>query len=117
LDGIPLAIEIAASVTAVLGFEEALRSLDEQSSLINMDRRSVVPRQRSLFSTIDWSYNLLSKAEQSALQQIACFAGTFSLDAGTAVASGDQLSASVARDAIIGLSRRSLLSSDPHATH
>ncbi|MFH1345517.1 MAG: winged helix-turn-helix domain-containing protein [Pseudomonadota bacterium] len=117
LDGIPLAIEIAASVTAVLGFEEALRSLDEQSSLINMDRRSVVPRQRSLFLTIDWSYNLLSKAEQSALQHIACFAGTFSLDAGIAVASGDQLSASVAHDAITGLSRRSLLSSDPHATH
>jgi len=116
LDGIPLAIEIAASVTAVLGFEEAIRSLNERSSLINMDRRSIVPRQRSLFSTIEWSYNLLSEAEQSALRQIACFAGTFSLDAGIAVATGGQLGASAARDAIIGLSRRSLLSSDPRST-
>jgi predicted ATPase len=115
LDGIPLAIEIAASVTAVLGFEEALRSLNEQSSLINIDRRSVVPRQRSLFSTIDWSYKLLSEAEQSVLRHIACFAGPFSLDAGIAVASSERFHASAARDAIIGLSRRSLLSSDPNA--
>ncbi|MCA1451614.1 winged helix-turn-helix domain-containing protein [Bradyrhizobium sp. BRP22] len=117
LDGIPLAIEIAASIAAVLGFEEALRSLNEKSSVINIDRRSAVPRQRSLFSTIDWSYNLLSNAEQSVLRQIACFAGPFSLDAGIAVASGDPLNASAARDAIIGLSRRSLLSSDPESTH
>jgi predicted ATPase/DNA-binding winged helix-turn-helix (wHTH) protein len=117
LDGIPLAIEIAASIAAVLGLEEALRSLDEKSSMINVDRRSVVPRQRSLFSTIDWSYNLLSKAEQFALRQIACFAGTFSLDAGIAVASGDQLSVSAAHDAITGLSRRSLLSFDPESTY
>ncbi|MGM4891478.1 ATP-binding protein [Tardiphaga sp. 839_C3_N1_4] len=117
LDGIPLAIEIAASIAAVLGFEETLRSLNEKSSVINVDRRSTVPRQRSLFSTIDWSYNLLSEAEQSALRHIACFAGTFSLDAGIAVASSDQLCASAARDAIIGLSHRSLLSSDPDSIH
>jgi predicted ATPase/DNA-binding winged helix-turn-helix (wHTH) protein len=116
LDGIPLAVEIAASIAAVLGFDEALRSLNEKSSVINIDRRSVVPRQRSLFSTIDWSYNLLSKAEQFALRQVACFAGTFSLDAGISVASGNQLCVSAARDAITGLSRRSLLSFDPEST-
>lgn len=117
LDGIPLAIEIAASMTAVFGLQQVLRSLDEQSSLINvaLDRRSTVPRQRSLSSTIDWSYHLLSKEEQSALRRIACFAGGFSIEAGIAVTSGGQDVADDAREAIVGLSRRSLLSSDSHA--
>lgn len=119
LDGVPLAIEIAASMTAVLGLQQVLRSLDEQSSLINikLDRRSVVPRQRSLFSTIDWSYHLLSKEEQSTLRRTACFAGAFSIEAGIAVTSSDQSTVQNAREAILGLSRRSLLSAESHATH
>ncbi|MBR1123038.1 winged helix-turn-helix domain-containing protein [Bradyrhizobium lablabi] len=118
LDGIPLAIEIAASMTAVLGFQQVLRSLDEQSSLLNirLDRRSAVPRQRSLFSTIDWSYSLLSKDEQAALRRLACFAGAFSIDAGIAVTSDDHRSANDAREVILGLSRRSLLYFDSHST-
>lgn len=117
LDGIPLAIEIAASMTAVLGLQRVLRSLDEQSSLINikLDRRGAVPRQQSLFSTIAWSYNLLSREEQAALRKIACFAGPFPIDAGVAVTGGDQLGADDPREAILGLSRRSLLSSDANS--
>lgn len=115
VDGVPLGIELAASMAAVLGVSQVHRSLGEQTAILNMDRRSIVPRQRSLFATIDWSYNLLSQWEQSALKRIAAFAGPFTLEAGAIVARGGELDVAKARDAILGLAQKSILSFDPTA--
>ncbi|WPO42533.1 ATP-binding protein [Tardiphaga sp. 42S5] len=111
LEGIPLAIELAASMIATLGLSQVLRSLDESAPLITIDRRSTTPRQRSLFATIEWSYNLLSDEEQSTLKCLSCFAGPFTVEAGVTVAQGDNRTPDSSRDAILALARKSLLAS------
>ncbi len=109
LDGIPLAIEMAASMVVVLGIEDVRRGLDERFSVLSMDRRTVVPRQRSLAATIDWSYSLLPEREQAVLRRLACFAGDFTLDAAIAVASDDEMDVPSVRNAVIQLANKSLL--------
>lgn len=109
LDGIPLAIELAASTVDVLGIKEVERSLGESFSLLNIDRRAVVPRQRSMAATIDWSYNLLPQRAQAVLNSLSCFAGSFTLEAAIAVAGNDDLDAGAVRDAVVTLARKSLV--------
>jgi predicted ATPase/DNA-binding winged helix-turn-helix (wHTH) protein len=86
LDGIPLAIEFAAARAATLGIEHVAARLGERFALLTIGRRTALPRHRTLRATLDWSYRLLSSAEQALLNCLAIFAGTFSLDAACAVA-------------------------------
>jgi hypothetical protein len=86
LDGIPLAIELAAARAATLGIEHVAARLDERFALLTNGRRTALPRHRTLRATLDWSYRLLSDAERDLLNFLAIFAGTFSLDAACAVA-------------------------------
>jgi predicted ATPase len=88
LDGLPLAIELAASVAAVLGVAEVSSHLDEDAGLLRHPSRSAPQRHRTLEATLDWSYGLLTPAEKDLLKTVACFKGTFSLLAAQAVASG-----------------------------
>ena len=80
LDGIPLAIELAAARTAHLGVDDLAARLDERFWLLTGSRRSVA-RHRTLRATMDWSYGLLSAREQAALRATAVFVGDFDVDA------------------------------------
>jgi predicted ATPase len=117
LDGIPLAIELAASNVGVLGIDEVRRRLDERSSMLSMERRTAVVRQRSMGATIDWSYKLLPEKEKAVLCRLASFTGPFSLQAAIAVACDDELSAMAVHEAVSALTNKSFLVLDkPVAT-
>lgn len=81
LDGIPLAIELAAARVKVLSVEQIAERLDERFRLLASTSRTVQPRHRSLQAMMDWSYDLLSSAERLVLQGLSVFAGSFTLDA------------------------------------
>jgi predicted ATPase len=89
LDGLPLAVELAAARIKVLGSEEILRRLDHRLDVLRTTARDVPARQRTLRTTIDWSYHLLRDEEKDLLAHLAVFAGSFDLAAAEAVAAGD----------------------------
>ena len=88
LDGIPLAIELAAPRLKVLKPEVLLARLDDQLHLLTAGSRMAAPRQQTLRAAIEWSYALLSEAEQAMLCRLGVFAGSFTLEAVAAVAAG-----------------------------
>jgi predicted ATPase len=81
LDGIPLAIELAAARAVALGVEELAARLDDRFQLLTGGRRTAVPRHQSLQATHDWSYELLTLSERAVLRRLAVFRGAFGLDA------------------------------------
>jgi predicted ATPase len=89
LDGIPLAIELAARWIPVLTVGEICERLDSRFELLVLGGRTTPNRQRSLREAIDWSYELLAPSEQRALRRLSVFAGAFDLTAATAVCAGD----------------------------
>jgi predicted ATPase/DNA-binding CsgD family transcriptional regulator len=93
LDGIPLAIELAAARARVLTPRQIAARLDDRFSLLTDGSRIALPRQRTLRATIDWSYDLLAEPEQAMLRRLAVFAGGCTLEAVETVASdlGDTL--------------------------
>ena len=109
LDGIPLAIEMAASMVGTIDLVAIRRSLDQRFSLLDDDRPAANPRQRSLFSAIDWSYHLLPLNERAVLRRLARFADAFTLDAAVAAAADDATDVSVVREAIVALANKSFL--------
>jgi predicted ATPase/DNA-binding winged helix-turn-helix (wHTH) protein len=115
LDGIPLAIEIAAAQAPILGLEPLSALLDDRFRLM-MDRgRTTLPRHRTLRATLDWSFDLLGEAEQVALCSFAVFAGGFTLDAALAVCSPDA-APMLAMGIVASLVRKSLIVADIDAT-
>lgn len=85
LDGIPLAIEIAAAQTRALPVEAIAERLGQRFAWLNRQIAGTMPRQRTLHTLIDWSYGLLNKQERSVLRQLAVFAGGWTLEAAEAV--------------------------------
>ncbi|MCI0475311.1 MAG: NB-ARC domain-containing protein, partial [Anaerolineales bacterium] len=81
LDGIPLAIELAAARLKVLSTQEIAARLDDRFNLLTGGSRTELPRHQTLRATMDWSYDLLSDAERSLLRRLSVFAGGFSLEA------------------------------------
>ncbi|MFK3691080.1 winged helix-turn-helix domain-containing protein [Agrobacterium tumefaciens] len=86
LDGIPLAIELAASRVSSLGLKSVLGSLDNPLSILRRGRRTAPPRQQTLRATLDWSYESLETDEKELFAIIAVFPGTFSDQSAEAVA-------------------------------
>ncbi|MFZ3498447.1 ATP-binding protein [Streptomyces sp. 5.8] len=90
LDGIPLALELAATRVRVLGVEALAERLHDRFRLLNQVRRDAPARQRTLRATIDWSWELLSPAEATVLRRLSVFAGGFTVEAAEGVcADGD----------------------------
>lgn len=87
LDGIPLAIELAAARMRVLSIEQIAERLDHAFLLLTGGSRTAMPRQQTLKATIDWSYNLLSPAERMLLLRLSIFSGGWTLGAAEAVCS------------------------------
>jgi len=100
LDGIPLAIELAAVRTATLGIEVLAASLDDRFGLLTGGWRMALPRHQTLRATLDWSYELLSEPERVILYRLAVFAGAFSLGAAGAVAANSELAQSEVVDGL-----------------
>ena len=87
LDGIPLAIELAAARVKVLSVDEIAARLDDCFSLLTAGSRTAIPRHQTLRATIDWSYDLLTGAEQILFRRLSVFAGGFTLEAAEVVCS------------------------------
>ncbi len=85
LDGIPLAIELAAARVKVLPAEEIASRLGDQFKLLTGSRRTSLPRHQTLRAAMDWSYDLLSEHERAMLRQLAVFAGGWTLEAAEAI--------------------------------
>lgn len=109
LDGLPLAIELAAAWVALLRPEEILARLDQRFRLLVVERRSSLPRHQTLKATIDWSYALLSDPERALLRRLAVFAGSFTTGSACAVFSGGNADEPDAIPLMLGLVDKSLI--------
>jgi predicted ATPase/DNA-binding winged helix-turn-helix (wHTH) protein len=89
LDGIPLAIELAAARLTALSVEEIAARLEDRFHLLTGGLRTALPRQRTLRALVDWSYDLLGPGEQTLLDTLSVFAGGFSLEAAERVGADD----------------------------
>jgi len=109
LEGIPLAIELAAARTAVLTPDEIARRLETGLALLGGGSRTAAPRQQTLEATIDWSYQLLDELERRLLRRLSIFAGRFSLGAAEAVCASDDLPRASILDHLAQLVAKSLV--------
>ena len=108
LDGIPLAIELAAARARMLTPEQIAEKLEDRFAILTGGARTAIPRHRTLRAAIDWSFALLSEKEQTLLARLSVFAGSFSLDAAEAVCDADldQLTGLVDKSLVVTQSRR-----------
>ena len=103
LDGIPLAIELAAAKVESFSTEQIAKQLDESFNLLTGGSRAALPRQQTLRASIDWSWNLLTESEQTMMRQLAVFSGGWTLGAALAICDGDVigLTSSLVRKSLI----------------
>jgi predicted ATPase/class 3 adenylate cyclase len=109
LDGIPLAIELAAARVKVLSAEQIASRLDERFRLLTGGSRTALPRQQTLRAAMDWSFDLLSQKERALLRQLSVFAGGWTLDAAEAICSGGGIEAADILDLLTQLVDKSLV--------
>jgi predicted ATPase/DNA-binding winged helix-turn-helix (wHTH) protein len=110
LDGIALALELAAGRVSAFGIAGTARLLDETLALLWRGRPTTIPRHKTLSATLDWSHELLSESERIVMRRLSIFSGYFSLEAAEAVAAGEDVSRSEFLAAIASLIAKSLLS-------
>ena len=109
LDGIALAIEMAAARLPVLGLAEVRQRLDARFKFLRNSGRASPARQQTLRATLDWSYSLLATPDQAVLRRISTFAGSFRLDMAAQVAAADDIDEWAALDALANLVDKSLV--------
>ena len=109
LDGIALAIELAAGRVNTYGIAGIASLLNSRFSLLWQGRRTAVPRHQTLSAALGWSYDLLPPAESAVLRRLSIFVGLFSLEAAVAVASGEGIGEPEVIDAIANLAAKSLI--------
>ena len=116
LDGIPLAIELAAARAATLGIEGLADRLGDRFHLLTGGRRTALPRHRTLRATLDWSFDLLPEPERMILRRLAVFAGSFGLEGAGVIAASAGLAASDVVDGVANLVAKSLVSASMEST-
>jgi predicted ATPase/DNA-binding winged helix-turn-helix (wHTH) protein len=109
LDGIPLAIDLAATRVATLGLQQVAAGLNDRLGMLSGGRRTALPRHQTLRATLDWSYELLSEHERLVLQRLAVFAGDFTAEAASLVAASGEIVASEAVCSLANLVTKSLV--------
>ncbi len=112
LEGIPLALELAAARIRVLSVEQMLDKLDDHFGLLAGGSRNAPARHQTLRATIDWSYALLSESEKALLCRLAVFAGGWTLDAAQQVCASDGVDARAVFDGLTQLVNKSLVVSE-----
>ncbi|WP_062083198.1 ATP-binding protein [Caballeronia udeis] len=114
LDGIPLAIELAAACTAALGIQGVADRLDDRFQILRNGARTALPRQQTLRATVDWSYALLPPRLQTILARLSLFAGKFTLDSAQRMVGGTDVPQHEVTTAIAELVDKSLLCAIPN---
>lgn len=109
LDGLPLALELAAARIAVLTPMQLATRLDDRFALLTKSSRSALPRHRTLRAAVDWSYDLLSEPERILLERLSIFAGGFTLDAAESICAGDGIAHATVLELLAALTTRSLV--------
>jgi predicted ATPase/DNA-binding SARP family transcriptional activator len=109
LDGIPLAIELAAAWMRVLTIEQISEKLEDPLGLLTKGSRTAAPRHRTLRATLQWSYDLLTEAEQALFGRLAVFVGGFTLKAVEAIGTGEPVEAGEVLDLLSQLVDKSLV--------
>jgi non-specific serine/threonine protein kinase len=109
LDGLPLAIELAATRVKVLSLEQIATRLDHSYRLLAGGSRTALPRQKTLQATIEWSYHLLSEKERILFRRLSVFLGSFALEAAEAVCAGTGLEQDEVLDLLSQLVDKSLV--------
>lgn len=117
LDGIPLALELAAARVRMLPVAEIATRLDDRFRLLTGGSKTALPRQQTLRATIDWSYEHLSAEEQSLLQRLSVFVGGWTLEAAEGVCAGDGLDEWQVLDLLSHLADKSLVEVDIESGH
>jgi predicted ATPase/DNA-binding winged helix-turn-helix (wHTH) protein len=112
LDGVPLALELAAARVDLFGVKGLAARLDDRFTLLTSGRRTALPRHQTLRAAIDWSYEVLPETEQLILRRIAVFRGDFTIDSAAAVGADDRIGTGDVFDAVANLAAKSLLSTD-----
>ena len=115
LDGMPLAIELAAVRLRSMSVDELSERLDQRFALLTDGSRAVLPRHRTLRSVIDWSYDLLSDSEQAMLHRVAVFAGGWTLASAERVCASDGIEVSDVLERLTSLVDKSLVVADEQA--
>jgi len=113
LDGIPLAIELAASRVQILSPRQLRDRLDERFRVLTGGSRDVLPRQQTLRALIDWSHDLLDERERILFRRLGIFVNGFVIEAASTVASGDGLDEVDIFDRLASLVSKSLVIADP----
>jgi predicted ATPase len=112
LDGVALAIELAAVQVEAFGLAWLAAHLDQRLWILNRGRRTAAARHQTLAALLDWSYDLLSAQERATLQRLAVFADAFTLDAAIAVSASDGIEGVDVAHAVGGLVSKSMATSD-----
>ncbi len=117
LDGVPLAIELAATRAAMFGLRDTAARLGSRLDLLRFGRRTAHPRHRTLRATLDWSHDHLSEVERLVLRRVAIFMGSFTLDTAVAVVE-EGMSQNDVAEALESLVDKSMVEAgvDPHET-
>jgi predicted ATPase/DNA-binding CsgD family transcriptional regulator len=116
LDGLPLALELAAVRLRAFTVGQILEQMDRRFQLLSTGSRTESFRHQSLRAAIDWSSGLLSEEEQIAWRRLSIFAGSFDLEAAEAICSGDGLPPGAATDLVAGLVDKSILRRELYGT-
>ena len=109
LDGIPLAIELAAARIKMMSIEQISQRLDDRFRLLTGGARTSLPRQQTLRALIDWSYDLLTENERILLRRLSVFAGGWTLEAAEQACSGDEIETYDVLDLLTQLVNKSLV--------
>ncbi|PWT87054.1 MAG: transcriptional regulator [Proteobacteria bacterium] len=113
LDGVALAIELAARRVESYGLQQTAALLDQRLTLLWVGPRTAPPRQKTLQATLDWSYGLLSDVERAVLRRLAVFVGHFTLDAALAVVTSATVDQALVFGAIDSLVTKSMVATRP----
>ena len=116
LDGIPLAIELAASRLSSMSLEDLHRRLDQRFRLLTGGSRGALPRQQTLGAMVAWSYDLLTESEREVLRRLSVFVGSFDLRAAEALCAVGDLESSDVADLLSSLVNKSLVAGERAST-
>jgi predicted ATPase/DNA-binding winged helix-turn-helix (wHTH) protein len=110
LDGIPLAIDLAATRVATLGLQQVAAGLDDRLGMLTGGHRTALPRHQTMRATLDWSHELLPEPERLVMRRLAVFVGDFTAEAASLVAAGGDIAAPEAVCFLGNLVTKSLVS-------
>lgn len=116
LDGMPLAIELAAARVKALTVDEIASRLDDRFRLLTGGSRAALPRHQTLRAAIDWSYDLVSEQERALWRRASVFAGGWTVEAAESICSGDDVETGDVLDLLLRLVDKSLVLVDTHGS-